>query len=162
MRESGGKKGSKMKSKTDYTLKGEKGMCLYSSSMFSGVFVYVWVWVITPLIFPYSVTCMWAALIGCAVCSGGGGNIWRCKHYLAALHHALPHSVFYFHEPWSAALIAVKCTLLSIPGLCQTRFWYFCLAMGWHQREYIIKHNNHTSRYRQLCCRTYGRHVFHV
>ncbi len=44
------------------------------------------------LIFPYSVTCMWAALVGCALCSGRVVNVQRCQHHLAALHRALTHS----------------------------------------------------------------------
>lgn len=54
----------KMDGWTDLTLKDEK-------FLFFGVSIFV------SLILPYLLTFMWAALVVCALCSGGVMNIWR-------------------------------------------------------------------------------------
>lgn len=101
---------ARLYAKTDFTLKGEKGMCF--------------------LIFPYTVTCMWAYLVGCAACNGGVVNVWRRQRHLAALHHALTHSGLYFHEPCGLAHIAVKYTLPSAEG--KFTFGIFVTSLTWH------------------------------
>lgn len=76
--------------------------------------------------------CMWAALIGFAVCSGWVVNFWMRKHPLASLHHALPHSGLYFREPSSMARSqsSAPCPMCLGCAMCTFAFCVFVARLG--------------------------------